>query len=381
MLKFPIYLDNNSTTRVAPEVLESMLPYFSDEYGNPGSSGHLFGRKAHAAVEFSREIIARYLQTEPSKIIFTSGTTEANNLLTKSIDYDPEKNEIVVSEIEHPSVLNPVRQLAQKGFVIRYAPVDHTGRVKLDALAELVSRKTAFISIMHANNEIGTIQDLSQICKIAAQNDVLIHTDAAQSIGKIDFNFKQYPVNFVTFGAHKFYGPKGIGVLALSHQTERRFINPMISGGGQEFGLRSGTLNVPSIVGVGRAVTLASEFLSSDYEKIQGMTAKLLECFLKFGDKITLNGSPDFRIPGNLNLLLKGVSNAQLLKNAQDICFSTGSACSTGSAEPSYVLKAIGLTSDDARNSIRLGLGRYNTPEEIEFVCERFSKIINELLY
>ncbi|NUN08708.1 MAG: cysteine desulfurase [Ignavibacteriaceae bacterium] len=381
MQSLPVYLDNNATTRVDPEVLEAMIPYFGQDYGNASSAGHTMGKRANAAIELSREKTAGFLRTGVTQIIFTSGTTEANNILLFGLTHNPNKRHIITSRLEHSSVLNPLRSLEKSGFTVSYLENDNNGFVDLDQLADSISEETLLISIMYANNEIGTIQDIQRAGEIARSRNVLFHSDMAQSVGKIDFNFEDFPVDIVTFGAHKFYGPKGVGVLAFCPQVRKQILTPVIFGGGQESGLRPGTLNIPLIVGLSKALEIIIRDRISYIQGINQLTTKLKSTFIKFGDKVKFNGDAHRRIPGNLNISIKNLDVTKLAAKAKDICFSTGSACKSGSGEPSHVLRAIGLSDTEARSTLRFGIGKFNTDDEIDYACSRFSEILDELLY
>lgn len=376
-----IYLDNNSTTPVDPEVLEAMIPYFNREFGNPSSIGHIIGKKANAAVENARESIATILGTGVTQILFTAGTTEANNLLLLGLAQNSDKKHIITCTTEHSSVLNPARLLEKRGYRVSYIKTDKNGLIDFTELTNSISEDTLLISVMHANNEIGVIQDIRRIGELAKCQNILFHSDIAQSIGKIDFSFHSIPADFVTFGAHKIYGPKGIGVLAINNRIRKSILSPIMVGGGQEAGLRPGTLNTPLIVGLSKALEIAIRDKEKILQRINKLTEKLKTCFLSFKNNIRLNGDPVARVPGNLNFLLKNIEIPRFMKLAGNICISSGSACSSGSAEPSHVLRSIGLTSEEARSSVRIGVGKFNTEEEIDFTCKTFSEILHRLLY
>lgn len=376
-----VYLDNNATTRIDPEVLEVMLPYFGDDYGNASSAGHIMGKRANAAIELSREKTAGFLHTGVTQIVFTSGTTEANNILLFGLTADSPKHHIITSRIEHSSVLNPIKFLEKSGYKISYIHCDKNGFLDLDQLSSSISEDTLLISVMLANNEIGTIQDIHKIGEIAKEKNVLFHSDIAQAVGRIDFNFDDYPADLVTFGAHKFYGPKGVGVLAFSPKVKKQILTPFLFGGGQEAGLRPGTLNTPQIVGLGKALDIVARDKNTYIVEIGRLTARLHESFRKYGNLVKLNGDENKRIPGNLNFTIKSLDVTKFSLQAKNICFSSGSACSSGSGAPSHVLRAIGLSDDEAKATVRFGIGKFNTQPEIDYTCSRFSEILDELLY
>lgn len=380
-MKSPIYLDNHSTTRVDPRVFEEMCPFFTDQFGNAASKQHSFGWIAESAVEKARERVASLLNAGVNEIIFTSGATESNNIVIKGIAeaYLGKGNHIITSSIEHPSVLESCRSLEKRGFEITYLSVDKYGLIDLQELSDMIIAKTILVSIMSSNNEIGTIQPIDEIAKTCNEKNVLFHTDAVQSFGKVPFDVQRLGLDLVSVSAHKMYGPKGVGALFIKKRKPKIEIIPIINGGGHEQGLRSGTLNVPSVVGFGKACELAKLEMETEAQKTKELREKLLSNLSNEFKDINLNGHPQNRLPGNLNIRFKNISADILLAEIKDVAFSSGSACSTSKAEPSHVLRAIGLNENEIRNSIRIGIGRFNTSEEIDYVSRRFAEVINKL--
>ncbi|MEM4347126.1 MAG: cysteine desulfurase NifS [Candidatus Altiarchaeota archaeon] len=374
-----IYFDHAATTPLDREVLEAMMPYFSDKYGN-ASSLHLFGREAREAVENSREKIAKIIGASSEEIYFTSGGTESNNLAIKGVAFsNKEKKHIITSKIEHHAVLHPCEYLEKNGWKVSYASVNSEGIVCIDEIEKLVSKKTLLISVMHANNEIGTIQPIAEIGEIAKKKDVLLHSDAVQTVGKIPVNVEKLNVDLLSISGHKFYGPKGVGALYIRKGTK---IEAIAHGGGHEHGLRSGTENVPGIVGLAKALELAYERMrNGEAERIERMRDKLIREVLNNIEEVRLNGHEKIRLPNNANFSFYGVEGeALVLKlDAYGIAASTGSACSSHSLEPSHVLIAIGLKPEDAHGSLRITLGKDNTEQEINYFLEILPKIVNEL--
>lgn len=377
-MKFPIYLDNHATTAMDPAVLEVMLPWFTEKYGNPASKDHSYGWEAESIVKLSRKKIAEFIGAEPKEIIFTSGSTESINLGHFGIadNYSSRGRHIITSAVEHNAVLDSLKALGNKGFEITILPVDNSGRIAVDSLEKAIRNDTILVSIMTANNEIGNIYDIDTIGRICRDRNIIFHTDAAQAIGKIPFNIQN--VDLASFSAHKIYGPKGIGALYISHRNPKISISPQIFGGGHENGLRSGTLNVPAIVGFGKAMEIASRNLESEHIKLASYRDKMLNAFLELGD-VKQNGDPDNHLPNNLNICFEGVRSENFIMNLRNIAVSTGSACTSASLKPSHVLKAIGLNDELARSSIRFGLGRFNTDEEIDYVIGEVIRTVNHL--
>lgn len=364
----PIYLDNHATTPVDPKVVEAMLPYFSEYFGNPSSITHHYGWEAEAGVKKAREIIAESINTSPEEIIFTSGATEANNLAIKGIaeSYFNQGRHIITVATEHHAVLDPCEYLEKLGFEVTYLPVEKDGLVNLETLENTLREDTILVSIMAANNEIGVLQPLAEIGELCHRHSVLFHTDAAQALGKIPLDVQAMQIDVMSLTAHKLYGPKGIGALYVRRRNPRVRLAAQLHGGGQEKGLRSGTLYPPQIVGFGEAVRLALEEMESEGKRQQQLRDRLWEKLQQLDD-IYLNGHPSQRLPGNLNVSFAGVDGAALLLGLQNqIAVSSGSACSTTSTAPSHVLTALGRPKELAYASLRFGLGRFTTEADIE---------------
>ncbi len=380
-MKFPIYLDNNSTTQVDPRVFEEMIPFFSEQFGNSASRQHSFGWIAESASDKARERVASLLCSIPEEIVFTSGATESNNLAILGIAYayQSKGNHIVTSSIEHPSVLEPCKFLEERGFKISRVRVNEYGKVNLKELEGLINSKTILVSIMSSNNEIGTIQPIEEIADICKTKNVFLHTDAVQSFGKLKIDAQNISADLISISAHKMYGPKGVGALFIRKKKPRIQLKPMIHGGGHEKGLRSGTLNVPCVVGFGKACEISENEMESDAVRINSMQKKLIDNIKCEFNDVKLNGDETDRLPGNLNIRFKNISADLLLTEIKDIAFSSGSACSTSRAEPSHVLKAIGLKNSEIINSIRLSIGRFNTEDEIDYVGKRFTETIKKI--
>jgi cysteine desulfurase len=377
-MKFPIYMDNHATTQVDPEVLESMIPWFTLKFGNASSKNHSFGWEAESVVKLSRRKIAEYIGAQPKEIIFTSGSTESINLAHFGIaeSYSSRGKHIITSSVEHNAVLDSLKELGNRGFEITILPVDSFGRISIDLFENAIRSDTILVSIMTANNEIGNIYDIKTIGSICRDRNIFFHTDAAQAIGKIPFSVDN--ADLVSFSAHKVYGPKGIGALFITGRNPKVHLTPMIFGGGQENNLRSGTLNVPAIVGFGKALEMAGRNPESEYNRLASYRNKMIKKFSELGDT-RLNGDPDNRLPNNVNVCFEGVRSENLIMNLRNIAVSTGSACTSASLKPGHVLKAIGLSDESARSSIRFGLGRYNTDEEIDYVIDEVIKTVKIL--
>ncbi|RMF26669.1 MAG: IscS subfamily cysteine desulfurase [Cyanobacteria bacterium J083] len=377
----PIYLDNHATTPVDQQVLEAMLPYFTEHFGNPSSINHAYGWAAEAIVKQSRQTIAEAINATPEEIIFTSGATEANNLAIKGVAeaYFNQGRHIITVVSEHRAVLEPCQYLASLGFEITYLPVNETGLINLNQLEKAIRAETILVSIMTANNEIGVIQPIAEIGAICQAKQVLFHTDAAQAVGKIPVDVQKMQVDLLSLTAHKIYGPKGIGALYIRRRQPRVRIAPQMHGGGQERGLRAGTLCPPQIVGLAEAVKLTTTELTSESARLLHLRARLWSK-LKQLPGIYLNGDPEQRLPGNLNISVEGVDGTALFLGIQPIvAVSSGSACSSRRTEPSHVLTALGRTSKLAYASIRFGLGRFTTREEIDTVAEAVISTITAL--
>jgi cysteine desulfurase len=381
-MKKRIYLDNHSTTPVDPRVLDAMLPFFSESFGNAASSGHLFGWEAADAVEVARKQTASLMGAKPEEIVFTSGATESDNLALKGIAeaLRAKGNHIITTKIEHRAVLDSCRILEQQGFEVDYLPVDGRGLVNPDDVRKAIRKETVLISIMHSNNEIGVVQDLAEIGKMCREHGVIFHTDAAQSAGKIHFNVESLGVDLASFSAHKLYGPKGIGALYVRSANPRIELKPIMSGGGQERGLRSGTLNVPAIVGFGAACAIALEQEAEEGNRILKLRERLRTGLSNELEGVFANGDLEQRLPGNLNLSFSDIRASELMSAINDeIAVSSGSACSSESGQSSHVLRAIGLPDELADASIRFGVGRFNQASDIEYAIGRFTEVIGQL--
>ena len=371
-----VYLDHAATTPADEEVLEEMLPYFTKKYGN-ASSLHSFGREARDAIERSRERVAELIGAESEEIIFTAGGTESDNIAIKGIAFRKGKGHIITSQIEHPAVMATCQHLEKKGFDVTYLPVDKYGMVSPEDVENAIRDDTILITIMHANNEIGTVEPIEEIAKIARENEIVFHTDAVQSVGKIPVNVKRIGMDMLSISAHKIYGPKGVGALYIKKGTK---IEAIIHGGGHEKGLRPSTENVPGIVGLGKACELAEKRMEEDMKRMQRLRDKLIKGVLEIEESY-LNGHPEKRLPNNAHFRFAAVEGESLILSLDDkgIAGSTGSACSSKKLKPSHVLMAIGLNEVQAHGSLRLTLGRENTEEEIDYVIEVLPPILEKL--
>jgi cysteine desulfurase len=380
-LKLPIYMDYHATTPVDPRVFEAMRPYFTEIFGNAASRNHEFGWQAEEAVENSRKQVGELIGASAKEIIFTSGATESDNLAIKGVaEYLAEQgNHIVTLVTEHKAVLDTCKKLEKRGFKVTYLPVGSDGLVTPDDVKNALTDKTILVSIMHANNEIGVLQPIAEIGKVCKERGVLFHTDATQSVGKIAFNVNELNVDLVSLSGHKMYGPKGVGALYVRRKNPRVVLVPMIDGGGHERGMRSGTLNVPGIVGLGKAAEIARTEMQEEYHRIYGLREKLRRGIMDEIPEVYVNGSLEQRLPGNLNISFAYVEGESLLMGINDIAVSSGSACTSASLEPSYVLKALGVGEELAHSSIRFGLGRFNTDEEVDYTIGRVNEAVNRL--
>jgi cysteine desulfurase len=376
-----IYLDNNATTRTDPRVVEAMLPYFTELYGNAASLTHCFGQEADEAVEQARQQVADLIGAHPREIIFTSGATESNNLALKGVAamYRPKGDHIITAATEHKAVLDPLRRLGREGFQITILPVDDYGRVTVEQVAQALTPRTVLASIMAANNEIGTLQPIRALGRLCKEHGVLLHTDAAQAAGKVPLDVEDMGIDLLSLSAHKMYGPKGVGALYVRRRDPRVRLEPQMDGGGQERGLRSGTSNVPGIVGFGVACELCRQEMASESVRLTDLRERLRQGIQEQLSDVTLNGHPTERLPGNLNLSFAHIKGEALLMALRDIAVSSGSACTTASLEPSYVLKALGLDDELAHGSIRFGLGRFNTTEEVDTVVQEVARVVRYL--
>jgi cysteine desulfurase len=382
MLKKPVYMDNHATTRVDSRVLDAMLPYFTEKFGNAASRNHSFGWEAEEAVGRSREQIAALIGAKSKEIIFTSGATESDNLAIKGvIEFNKDKgNHIISCVTEHKAVLDSCRALERAGkATVTYLPVDKYGMVDPDAVRRAITDKTVLITIMWANNEIGTIHPIAEIGKIAKEKGIVFHTDAVQAIGKVPVDVERAGVDLASITAHKIYGPKGIGAIYVRSKGPRVRLSPQMDGGGHERGMRSGTLNVPGIVGLGAACEIAGKEMPDEAQRLIQLRSQLQAGLFERLDEIYVNGHPTERLPGNLNVSFAYVEGESLLMGINDIAVSSGSACTSATLEPSYVIRALGIDDELAHSSIRFGLGRFNTLEEVDYVTDRVSKEVKRL--
>jgi cysteine desulfurase len=372
-LALPIYLDNHATTRCDPRVVEAMLPYFSEHYGNAASKSHSFGWTAEAAVDFAREQIATLIGARAKEIVLTSGATEANNLAIKGAAWAQRGrgDHIVTVATEHKAVLDPCKRLAAEGFRVTFLQPDRDGLVTAAQVAEAVEAGTVLVSVMHVNNEIGVIQPIAEIARAIKEKNpgALFHCDAVQGLGKLPFDVESLHVDLVSMTAHKMYGPKGVGALWIRRKPRVR-LDALIDGGGHERGLRSGTLAVPLIVGFGAACEIAQTEMASEAERVRALRDRLYQGLTAGLDDVHVNGSLAQRVPGNLNVSFGGVDGESLLMALKDVAISSGSACTSASLEPSYVLRCLGVDDELAHSSIRFGVGRFNTQEEIDYTIE-----------
>lgn len=377
-IQLPIYLDNNATTPVDERVLEAMLPYFKDRFGNAASRTHAFGWAAEDAVDRAREQIAGLINAHPQDIVFTSGATESDNLAIKGVAAATTAPHIITQATEHHAVLDSCRAVERAGASVTVLPVDSHGIVDPQDIANAITKHTVLVSIMAGNNEIGTCQAIGEIGALCREKDIYFHTDAAQAIGKVPLDVEAMHIDLLSISAHKCYGPKGMGALYVRSRPRVRLVG-QVDGGGHEKGMRSGTLNVPGIVGLGEACALAQQHLATEAERCRKLCHRLRDHLFNALDQLQLNGHPERRLPGNLNISFAGADGESLLMGLRDVALSSGSACTSASLEPSYVLKAIGVGDDMARNSIRFGIGRFNTAEEIDYVADRVMREVARL--
>ncbi len=379
-IKIPIYMDYQSTTPTDKRVVEAMLPYFTENFGNPHSRNHSFGWEAESAVEESRKQLAHLIGASPKEVIFTSGATESNNLALKGVArfYKDQRNEIVTVITEHKCVLDACRHLEEEGFKITYLPVQPNGLVDLDRVRQAVNERTAIVSVMAINNEIGVIQPIKEIGAICRQNGAFFHTDAAQATGKIPLDVNSMNIDLMSISSHKMYGPKGIGALYVRRKPRVR-LKALIHGGGQERGMRSGTLSTPLCVGFGKAAEIASVQMETDEVRIRNLSERFLSGINAQLPDVIMNGNTKERYPGNLNLSFAYVEGESLMMGMRDIAVSSGSACTSASLEPSYVLRALGVDVEMAHTSIRFGIGRETTEAEIDYTIETVVKHVKKL--
>src|SRR5881227_3880880 len=380
-VKLPIYMDNHATTPVDPRVLEEILPYFTDKFGNAASRNHAFGWAGEEAVELSRERIAKLVGATAKEIIFTSGATESDNLAIKGVAemYREKGNHIITAVTEHKAVLDACKRLEKYGYRVTYLPVQKDGLIDLADLRRALDDKTILVTIMYANNEIGVLQPVVEIGKLCHEKGVIFHTDATQAVGKVPVDVIKQNIDLASISGHKMYGPKGVGALYVRRKNPRVQISPIIDGGGHERGMRSGTLNVPGIAGLGKACAIANEEMPKESCRLAGMRNRLREKIMGRLDEVYINGSMEHRLPGNLNISFAYVEGESLLMGINDVAVSSGSACTSATLEPSYVLKALGTGDELAHSSIRFGLGRFNTEEEVDFVADIVVKEVTRL--
>lgn len=380
MLKLPIYLDNNATTPMDPRVLEAMIPYMTEHFGNAASRNHPFGWAAEEGVDYAREQIAALINCNPKEIIFTSGATESDNLAIKGVFemYASKGNHIITATTEHKAVLDTCKHIEKLGGKVTYLPVDAEGLINLQDLEAAITDKTILISIMYGNNEVGVLQPLREISAIAKKRGILFMTDGTQAVGKIPVDVEADGIDLMAFTAHKMYGPKGVGALYVRRKNPRVKVTAQIDGGGHERGMRSGTLNVPGIVGLGKACELARLEMQRDIEHTSRLRDRLERELLKIEESY-VNGSREHRLPHVTNISFKYVEGEGLMMGVKDLAVSSGSACTSASLEPSYVLKALGLSDDLAHSSLRFGLSRFTTDEQIDYAISHVTEAVNKL--
>lgn len=379
-LKLPVYMDYQATTPMDPRVVASMMPYFTEKFGNPHSRSHAFGWEAEEAVDIARGQIASLINTSEKEIIFTSGATESNNIAIKGVARfnKDQKNHLITVVTEHKCVLDSCRQLEQEGFEVTYLPVQKNGLVDLNVLRAAIKDSTSLVSVMAVNNEIGVIQPLAEIGKICREKGVFFHTDAAQGYGKIPLDVEAMNIDLMSISGHKIYGPKGVGALYVRRRPRVR-LEPIISGGGQERGMRSGTLATPLCVGLGEAARIAQLEMGKDNEHVRRLSEKFLKAVMDAIPDVYLNGDREQRYPGNINLSFAYIEGESMIMSIRDLAVSSGSACTSASLEPSYVLRALGVNEELAHTSIRFGIGRFTTEEEVDFAIDVVKNSINRL--
>jgi cysteine desulfurase len=380
MLTLPIYLDNNATTPLDPRVLDTMMPYLTNMFGNAASRNHAFGWQAEEAVDYAREQIASLINCSPKEIIFTSGATESDNLAIKGVYemYASKGNHIITVTTEHKAVLDACKHIEKLGGNVTYLQVNEKGLIDLTQLEDAITDKTILISVMYANNEIGVVQPVREISAIAKKHGVLFFTDATQAVGKIPVDVEADGIDLMAFSGHKMYGPKGVGALYVRRKNPRVKVTAQMDGGGHERGMRSGTLNVPGIVGLGKAAEIAKQDMAEDTKRIAAMRDRL-ERELTVIEESYVNGSTEHRLPHVSNISFKYVEGEGLMMGVKDLAVSSGSACTSASLEPSYVLKALGLSDDLAHSSLRFGLSRFTTEEEIDYAIGHVKEAVNKL--
>jgi cysteine desulfurase len=380
-IKLPIYFDNHATTQVDPRVIDAMLPYFNEKFGNAASRNHAFGWVAEEGVEEARAQVAQLINATPKEIVITSGATESDNLAIKGVAamYREKGNHIITQVTEHKAVLDTCKRLEKEGYEVTYLPVEKDGRINLDDLRRAITSKTILITIMYANNEIGVVQPIAEIGKIAKEKGIFFHVDGVQAIGKIPVDVQKDGIDLLSISAHKLYGPKGVGALYVRRKNPRVQLTAIIDGGGHERGMRSGTLNVPGIVGMGKACDLCRQEMVEESARLSGLRDRLKNGLMGRLDETFINGSMEHRLPHNINISFAYVEGESLLMGINDIAVSSGSACTSATLEPSYVLKALGVGEDLAHTSIRFGVGRFNTVEEVDYVTNRVVETVERL--
>jgi len=380
-VKLPIYFDNHATTQVDPRVLEAMMPYFTNKFGNAASRNHSFGWAGEEAVENARAQVANLIGATPKEIIFTSGATESDNLMIKGVAemYREKGNHVITQAIEHKAVLDTCKRLEKEGFEVTYLPVQRDGRVDPEDVRKAITAKTILITIMYANNEIGVINPIAEIGKIAKERGIFFAVDGVQAVGKVPVDVQKDNIDLLAISAHKIYGPKGVGALYVRRRNPRVQLAAIIDGGGHERGMRSGTLNVPGIVGLGAACEVAQKDMPEEAKRLRALRDKLKAGLEAKLDEVFVNGSMEHRLPNNLNMSFAYVEGESLLMGINDIAVSSGSACTSATLEPSYVLKALGVGEDLAHTSIRFGLGRFNTEEEVDYVTDKMVQVVSKL--
>jgi cysteine desulfurase len=380
-VKLPIYMDNHATTPVDPRVVDAMLPYFTERFGNAASRNHSFGWAGEEAVENARAQVASLIGATPKEIIFTSGATESDNLMIKGVAemYREKGNHIITQAIEHKAVLDTCKRLEKYGYEVTYLPVQRDGRVNPEDVRKAITPKTILITIMYANNEIGIINPIAEIGKIAKEHGIIFAVDGVQAVGKIPVDVQKDNIDLLSISAHKIYGPKGVGALYVRRRNPRVQLSAIIDGGGHERGMRSGTLNVTGIIGLGKACELAQQEMPEESKKMRALRDRLRAGLEAKLDEVYINGSMEHRLPNNLNMSFAYVEGESLLMGINDVAVSSGSACTSATLEPSYVLKALGVGEDLAHTSIRFGLGRFNTEEEVDYVTDKMVQVVTKL--
>jgi cysteine desulfurase len=380
-VKLPIYMDNHATTPVDPRVVDAMLPYFTEKFGNAASRNHSFGWAGEEAIEIARAQIASLIGATPKEIIFTSGATESDNLMIKGVAemYREKGNHIITQAIEHKAVLDTCKRLEKYGYEVTYLPVQKDGRVDPEDVRKAITSKTILITIMYANNEIGIVNPIQEIGKIAKEHGIIFAVDGVQAVGKIPVDVQKDNIDLLAISGHKIYGPKGVGALYVRRRNPRVQLSAIIDGGGHERGMRSGTLNVTGIIGLGKACEIAQQEMAQEGERLRGLRDRLRAGLEAKLDEVFVNGSWEHRLPNNLNMSFAYVEGESLLMGINDVAVSSGSACTSATLEPSYVLKALGVGEDLAHTSIRFGLGRFNTQEEVDYVIDKMVQVVTKL--